>query len=307
MHDKGDREAVGKRTGVSSAFGRQTIVESGVVRKICAQPSVSAPNGRLWVFSSIRSCPRFLDRLSDVVFESGSTAEVIGDSAFADSGLKSIVIPSSVGALGKGSFCHCQSLESVIFEIGSRLEQINGFAFSWTLLGSIVIPWSVVVLGGGSFYRCDSLEAVRFESGSRLERIDEYAFSRSGLRSIAIPSSVVVLGEGSFYECKSLESVTFDGGSGLKRIHSLAFCGSGLKSIEIPPSVCFLCGSAFVTGSLRSVSVSGENQHFRVHDSFLEDICGSTIYRFFGFCRSILIPSHIVVLGNSSFCECKSL
>jgi hypothetical protein len=90
----------------------------------------------------------------------------------------------------------------------------------------------------------------------------------------------------------------------LERIEEYAFSQSGLKSIVIPPCVSFISGSAFVTCSLSSVSVSRENRHFRIRDSFLEDISGSRIYRYFGCCRSIVIPSSVVVLGKESFCCC---
>jgi hypothetical protein len=111
-----------------------------------------------------------------VTFESGSRLERIEESAFQWSGLKSILIPSSVVVLGKSSFSWCKSLESVTFESGSRLELIEESAFQWSGLKSILIPSSVVVLGKLSFYGCGSLESVTFESGSRLERIEEGMF-----------------------------------------------------------------------------------------------------------------------------------
>jgi hypothetical protein len=51
--------------------------------------------------------------------------ERIEESAFSGSGLRSIMIPSSVVVLGKSSFYWCKSLESVTFENGSRLERIE--------------------------------------------------------------------------------------------------------------------------------------------------------------------------------------
>jgi hypothetical protein len=195
----------------------------------------------------------------------------------------------------------------VTFESGSRLERIEEYAFCGSGLQSILIPSSVVVLCKESFSYCGSLASVSFESGSRLERIEESAFHQSGLNRIEIPSSVVVLGKSSFSYCESLESVTFESGSRLERIEEYAFSWSVLKSIEIPLSVAFLCGSAFCTPDLTSISVSLGHQHFRIRESFLEDICGSTIYRSYGSYGSIVIPSSVVVLARHSFYNCKSL
>jgi hypothetical protein len=52
----------------------------------------------------------------------GSCVDVISDSGFRGSKLKSIAIPSSVIAFGERSFYECESLESVTFESASRLE-----------------------------------------------------------------------------------------------------------------------------------------------------------------------------------------
>jgi hypothetical protein len=64
-----------------------------------------------------------------VTFESGSRLERIEESAFSESGLKSIEIPSSVVNLGKWSFYQCKSLRSIGFESGSRLQRIGADGF----------------------------------------------------------------------------------------------------------------------------------------------------------------------------------
>jgi hypothetical protein len=196
-----DRESKGK-----SAFGRQKIVESGIVCNVCSSVSLWASDGRVWIGSSVKSFSGVEGRVSIVAFERDSLLEGIWDSGFRGFELQSIFVPSSVVVLGKESFYRCCLLESVTFESGSRLERIEESAFYESRLKSILIPSSVVILGKESFYECKSLEWLAFESGSRLERIKEFAFSGSGLKSILIPSSVVVLGKSSFSWCGSLES-----------------------------------------------------------------------------------------------------
>jgi hypothetical protein len=101
--------------------------------------------------------------------------------------------------------------------------------------------------------------------------------------------------------------VTFESGSRLERIKEYAFRWSGLKSIEIPGSVTFIDGSVFAGPSLNSVAVSPDNTRFRLRECFLEDFAGSTINRYFGSGRSIIVPSSVVVLGKWSFCQRQSL
>jgi hypothetical protein len=58
---------------------------------------------------------------------------------------------------------------------------------------------------------------------------------------------------------------------------------------------------------LSSVSISEGNSPYRVNQSFLQDISGHSIYRYFGNCRSVVIPSFVTVLCKASFAWCKSL
>jgi hypothetical protein len=130
-----------------SAFGRQKIVETGLIQHFCSSVSLLASDGRVWVSSSVKSYSEVIGRMSVIAFERGSSLEGIWDSGFGESGICSIVIPSSVVLLGKMSFFQCRSLESVTFENGSRLERIEESAFSMSGLPMIVIPSSVIVLG----------------------------------------------------------------------------------------------------------------------------------------------------------------
>jgi hypothetical protein len=198
-----DRRPKGK-----SAFGRRKIVEAGFVRNACSSALPSAPGGRAWIASSVKSYVGVLGHASVVAFERGSILERIRDSAFRGSELKSIIIPSSVFVLGKESFRGCWSLKSVTFERCSRLERIEEFAFGESGLESIEIPSSVVVLSKKCFGWCRSLESVRFENGSRLERIEAFAFSQSGLRSIMIPGSVTFISGSAFSGLRFLTSVS---------------------------------------------------------------------------------------------------
>ena len=86
----------------------------------------------------------------------------IGESAFANSNVVSVVIPDSVTYIGHGAFSDCRNLVSVT--IGSGMTGIGSEAFSsCTELTSITFPESVTSIGGVAFYRCIALTSVTFE------------------------------------------------------------------------------------------------------------------------------------------------
>jgi hypothetical protein len=101
--------------------------------------------------------------------------------------------------------------------------------------------------------------------------------------------------------------LVFESESRLERIEASSLAITGLTSIVIPSRVTSIDGSAFVALSLDSMTISPDNTNFRVYEWFLEDFDGSTIYRYFGACRSVVIPSRVIVLAKSSFNCCMSL
>jgi hypothetical protein len=197
------------------------------------------------------------------------------------------------------------SLGSV--DVRGIAHRIEESAFSESALKEIEIPFLVGVLGKGSFSLCKSLERVTFSDSSILKCIEESAFFGSGLKTIEIPSSVVDLGKSAFSYCKRLKTVTFKSDSQLKEIEQSTFSWSGLKVFEIPSLVTSIDGSAFGGVSIKNISVSPEIAVFCVCGSFLKHISSSTICRYFGAERSVVIPSSVRILGQSSFSACKSL
>ena len=82
----------------------------------------------------------------------------IGNSAFKNSSLESIVISRSITMIGDQAFYGCSSLQSVVFENGSSITSIGNSAFSnCTSLNSITIPASVINAGSSAFSNCNSL------------------------------------------------------------------------------------------------------------------------------------------------------
>ena len=169
----------------------------------------------------------------------------IADGAFSETGITSIVIPSSVNEYRFGGFAS-ETLVA-IFVVGDNdyFSSEDGVLFNKNKssvvccasgkTGSYVIPSTVASIGDTAF-AFSQLSNITIPS--TVTSIGAYAFAYSQLGSITMPNSVVEMGEGAFAMCAQLQSVTFESGSKLESIAPMTFsyCTS-LKSITIPASV----------------------------------------------------------------------
>ena len=136
-----------------------------------------------------------------------STVTAIGDYAFSGcSGLTSTTIPAGVTIIGDRAFTGCTGLGSINFPDG--LTSIGEYAFSGCsgLGGSITIPESVTSIGKRAFQNCSTL--VSITSLGSITEISEYTFYNcSGLSSATIPASVTSIGIRAFNGCSGLTDI----------------------------------------------------------------------------------------------------
>lgn len=99
--------------------------------------------------------------------------EIIEEYAFAETGVKNVIIPKSVLIIGKGIFSGCQNLETISID-----ENIDS------------IPDNI-------FYNCCNLRKIKLHE--KISSIGDYSFAGcSELKELFIPDSVKAIGEHAF-------------------------------------------------------------------------------------------------------------
>ncbi|MCL2796932.1 MAG: leucine-rich repeat protein [Firmicutes bacterium] len=274
-----------------------------------------------------------LPSLSRVTFENGSVLATIGNSAFADTGLTSVVLPEGLQTIGDYAFNNVMSLTAVripvsvqsigasafasdlwssgyrnyrvsnlaevIFEEGSRLTTIGSSAFANTSLTSVVIPASVETIGGNAFStsvnaeRASVFGSVTFEAGSRLSSIGSGAFNNTKLANVVIPKSVKEIGSSAFSLNGFLTSVVFEEGSALTTLGYGVFENTRLTSITLPSKLGSVPGRLFLNVTTLS-SVT-----FEGGGEAVTDIGGSAFEN--TDLRSIDIPKNVKTIGGYAF------
>ena len=236
----------------------------------------------------------------------------IGEYAFKDDSIKSIVIPGNIKFLADNAFYNANSLGTVTILEGLEIIGDNAFA-SCELLTDITLPESLIYIGDGAFSSCNSLSNVTLPSslieiGSNtfadctnlatitmpdsLEIIGEKAFYDTGLKQIVIPSSVTQIGDYAFANSIFLKELTFESPTSLSETGIGAFSGcSGLSSVEIAEGVTHISQLSF-SGCLNISQLS--------LPSTLVSIGESAFRRSLNI-KSVVIPNNVTQIGDYAF------
>ncbi|MDO5125166.1 MAG: fibronectin type III domain-containing protein, partial [Ruminococcus sp.] len=120
----------------------------------------------------------------------------IGDEAFEDVYVDTVIVGDNIVWIGAGAFCDSEVRE-VKFSKNSNL----------------------VYIGVDAFYSCDNLRKINFPS--TLLAIDEYAFFDTAISSISLPSGLLAVGTLAFGNCYNLKSITIP--RNIEEIQQFAF------------------------------------------------------------------------------------
>ena len=244
------------------------------------------------------------------VFSEG--LKVIDRSAFYNTGLASVTIPSTVDSIGYQ-------------------------AFGGTKITSVDIPASVTRLGSQPFYNCRSLvEATLAEGMTELpaeifrncsalttlnmpqgiKKIGDYALFGCSKLNFEIPSTVEVIGKSALYNTAVSSAILPEG---LKVIGDQAFYSSKITTLTIPESVDSIGKWAFYNTPITAVTYPAHVKHVgsnlferctSLADVTLPDGMTSIPEGTFKGCiklASLDIPASCTVIGNDAFNGCSAL
>ncbi len=244
-------------------------------------------------------------RLSSVTFAADGIVDlVIGDEAFANSGLTTVELPVRTISVGNRAFASSELRQITLPE---GLISIGDAAFESSRVERVYLPASLETMGINAFRLCRSLEEVTFAPSSALEILRAGTFSGSSIVSITIPASVTVIENkedgnfssyGVFESCTSLRTVTFAENGRLAEIGQRAFYGcTALREIEIPSTVSTLGFMAFYTCTgLESVTIPAT-----------VTALGHSIFYGCTALKNVTLNSKTTELPHNMFYNCSSL
>ena len=256
--------------------------------------------------------------------------KVIGNDAFWDCKLNSLMIPEGVKEIGDRAFYYCENLKDVtipcsVKKIGESAFTGNSSLESFTLsegveelgdcifwgcerLTSIAIPDSVKTIGSNPFVRCNGLKEIMVSPDHPvLEMKDGALFSRPDSRLVyyplerkdeayGIPAGTKAIGGFAFWYNDYLTSVTIP--DSVTEIGNDAFgmCRK-LKDAAISESVKMI-GEAAFSGCESMTSVTIPKSVTRI-DRFGFQGCRTL--------KEVTIPESVTEICEWAFCDCFGL
>ena len=227
--------------------------------------------------------------------------------------LEKLNIPKSVRFIDKDAFTEM---------IYDRLEEIsvdednpyfdsrdNCQAIIETSTGTLIkgcdnshVPEGVKAIGDHAFEYCWKLSEVQLPEG--VVSIGDEAFRTCGLTDITLPNSLSRIGKSAFIYCRKLTSVNL---SHVKEIGDSAFAATALEEIVIPASVTSI--GKYVLNeceNLSHIEVETGNPRYDSRQG-CNAIMETDTHRLLVGCKTSVIPSTTIIIGEEAFCECKGI
>lgn len=205
----------------------------------------------------------------------------IGESAFANATMTSIVISDSVTHIGANAFDYCLYLRSVDLPEGLTTIE-NGTFHNCQELSSVSIPSSVTVIGDWAFARCFNITTLAIPDG--VTRIGKAAFHFcQALSSIHIPATVTSIGEDAFDRCIGMTDFTVAKENPVYHSASNCLIETAGKTLMTGFGNCTIPADGSITGI-------GEHAFFN-----LETL------------TEITIPDTVTYIGPLAFSGCEAL
>jgi hypothetical protein len=175
-------------------------------------------------------------------------------------------------------------------------------------LGCLCIPENVDFIHGSAFVGAKFEKISVHRNNKHFAMDQDFLIDRFGAKAIThfgkgkafVSNSIKTLGT-SCRERAMVATFLCELHSQLRPIESRCFTLCHVKSIRIAPSLDSIDGSAFVRGSIESISVDEGNHRFVMDRDFLVNREKLILVRYFGQSKKIVIWKEIEAVGKSCF------
>ncbi|MCQ2471458.1 MAG: leucine-rich repeat domain-containing protein [Clostridia bacterium] len=202
----------------------------------------------------------------------GKTIVSIDRNAFADLGIKSVVVPEAVTGIESSAFAGCAKLEKVT--LGNSVKYLGDKAFEGCAkLSEINFPEKLKSIGSLAFNGCESLKDVKIADGADFAIENGVVYNKDKTQAFfalngvdysnfAFSENLKELPDSFFFGNEEIKSFTIPDGIRIIPDSFFAMC-TNLKDVKIPDSVVTIGNSAFLgCSSLDKLNVPKSVRNF---------------------------------------------
>ncbi|EDS73180.1 hypothetical protein ANASTE_00900 [Anaerofustis stercorihominis DSM 17244] len=242
--------------------------------------------------------------LNNVIIEEGTAK--IEESAFLNSGMKTISLPSTLKEIGNNVFTNCSNLtDFTVAQNNKTFISIDGVLYSKdkkTLiayptdkdLNSYTVNADTKTISNSAFYGNKQLETIILPK--KLKTIGSLAFYNTrSLKSIEIPKNVSSVASEAFYGSVSLSNVTLKGTKTISK-NAFAECES-LTDVKLSDSLTEIKANAFENCTIL--------KNIDLPDSI--EIMGASVFRGCISLNKVTIPKSVNYIRDYAFADCTGL
>ena len=235
-----------------------------------------------------------------------NTVTRIGDDAFCQCHISSVIIPESVTSIGAWAFMRCWNLTSIT--IPNSVTELDDYAIEdCNNLESVILSESVKHIGYSNFSGCNKLAFSEFGGACYIGTTDNpyYALIRvksTDTESCEIHNNCKVIAEGAFGGCENLKYNEYDNVLYLGNTDNPYFMlvkakSTDITSCEIGNGCRIIGNNAFYNcNKLTSISIPDGVKSI---GNWAFDNCGNL--------ADITIPESVESIGNGAFYDCDNL
>lgn len=217
--------------------------------------------------------------------------KIVGESAFEQTGVEKVILPSSLTMVGRYAFRGCTSLvyaEYLTDTYKYSSTAVTSYIFDGcTALETVVLADTLTQLPTYMFNNCSSLKTIRTQTGtgdqavingsegeallpSGLQALPNYAFyGCSSLTTVLLPEELIEIGSNVFNGCSQLAVIELP--ASLTEIGSGAFNGAwALTELVLPEGLLTIGSDAFLNTGITqmelpaSVTSVGNNAFYKI-------------------------------------------
>ena len=257
-----------------------------------------------YIVTSILSQAFHDTQLKSIRFSENSDIQIINNSAFFNSAIESLTIPSSLVDLREGWCSGTSKLKTIKVDpenprysnydenliIGKSSLETSNFdviIFCNRKAKKVKIPKFIKHIGSYAFHRCKQLHQLEIPSDSELQTFSSHSFFNSSIESISIPPHLTQINESSFSQCSQLKEIIIPADSELQIIGQSAFYKTSIERFTISRHIAQIDDCAFFEScKLKEIEIP--------IDSELKTIGKKAFYK--TEIESLMIPSSIIEL-----------